>query len=357
MASSPVITLLLLPVPVPRHTLIPPGSAKVTRQLSTLQRAAATAITGGLRTSPTDTLDACAFLLPSPLNIDKRCHRALTRMAMLPKEHPLHSVVNRKNTREVKRHRTAIHNLLDRYQDSIDPRKIEKIPATSQDPILAAAIPFAISIPEDRESSTREAKNAAEEVQVFSDGSAIEGKVGAAAVLLRAGKPARTLHLHLGSEEKHTVHEAESAGIVLGLHLISTERKNGTTFALGSDNQAAIKAFQSNLRSSGHHLAREALRIAHQILHRKRKTKYALTIRWTAGHEGIEGNEAVDREAKKAAEGLTLDLTGNAPPPVPEKTPTHEPLSSKESSHRSSQIQVDKHLAQIEKRGEDASDR
>ena len=285
------------------------GSAKVMRQLTSLQRIAATAITGGLRTSPTDALDACAFLLPSPLNIDKQCHRALTRMAMLPKDHPLHSTVKRKNTRDVKRHRTAIHHLLDRYQDSIDPYKIEEIPATSCDPILAAKIPFTISISEDRESSMREAANAEEEVQVFSDGSAMEGKVGAAAILLRAGKPARALHFHLGSEDKHTVHEAELVGILLGLHLISTESKNGTTFALGSDNQAAIKAFQSNLRSPGHHLAREALCLAHQILHKKRKTKYALTIRWTAGHEGIEGNEAADREAKKAAEGLTTEPT------------------------------------------------
>jgi len=284
------------------------GSAKVTRQLTSLQRAAATAITGGLRTSPTDSLDACAFLLPSPLNIDKYCHRALTRMATLPKDHPLHSVVNRKNTPDVIHHRTAIHHLLDRYQNSIVPSKIEKIPAMSRNPIIIAKNPFAISIPKDRESSTREAANAEEEVQVFLDGSAMEGKVGAAAVLLRAGKPMRILHLHLGSEDKHTVHKAELAGILLGLHLINTERKSSTTFALGSDNQAAIKAFQSNLRSPGHHLAREALRLAHQISHRKRKTKYALTIRWTAGHEGIEGNKAVDWEAKKAVEGFTSDL-------------------------------------------------
>jgi len=285
------------------------GSAKVMRQLTTLQRAAAMAITGGLRTSPTNALDACAFLLPSPLNINKCCYRALTRMAMLPEDHPLHSTIKHKNTQEVKHHRMAIHHLLDCYQDSIDPNKIEKIPATSHNPILAVKNPFAISIPVDRESLTREAANAEEEVQVFSDGLAMEGKVGAAVVLLRAGKPARILHLHLGLEDKHTVHKAELVGILLGLHLINMERKNGTTFALRSDNQAAIKAFQSNLRSPGHHLAREALRLAHQINYRKRKTKYALTIRWTAGHEGIKGNEAVDREAKKAAEGFTSDLT------------------------------------------------
>jgi len=89
------------------------GSAKVMRQLSTLQRAATTAITGGLRTSPTDALNACAFLLQSLLNINKWCHRALTRMATLPREHLLHSMVNRKNTHKVIHHCTAIHHLLD----------------------------------------------------------------------------------------------------------------------------------------------------------------------------------------------------------------------------------------------------
>jgi len=164
-------------------------------------------------------------------------------MAMLPKDHLLHSTINRRNTRKVKHHRTAIHHLLDRYRDGIDPYKIEKIPATSRNPIRAHINPFAISIAEDRESSIREAANAREEVQIFTDGLAIGGKVGAAALLTRTGGSARTLHLHLGSEDDHTVHKAELVGILLGLHLISTERRSGTTFALGSDNQAAIKAF------------------------------------------------------------------------------------------------------------------
>jgi len=285
------------------------GSAKVTRQLTTLQQAVATAIMGGLQTSPTDALDACAFLLPAPLNINKRYHMVLTRMATLPKDHPLHSTVNHKNTPDVKHHQTALHHLLDRYQDSIVPIRVKKILVASQDPIIAAKNPFKISIPIDRESLIKEAENVAEEVQVFTDSSAMEGKVGVAAVLLRAGKPGCKLHFHLSSEDKHTVHKAELLGILLGLHLINMERRNSTTFALGSDNQAAIKAFQSNLRSPGHHLAREALRLAHQIHYSKRKTKYELTIRWMARHEGIEGNKTVDRKAKIAAEGFTSDPT------------------------------------------------
>jgi hypothetical protein len=84
--------------PGPRAT----GSAKVTRQLATLQRVATTAISGGLRTSPTEALDACAYLLPASMNIDKWCHRAFIRMATLPKDHPLHKTVKRKSARGIK---------------------------------------------------------------------------------------------------------------------------------------------------------------------------------------------------------------------------------------------------------------
>ena len=255
------------------------GSAKAMKQLTTLQHAAAIVIMGGLWTSPTDALNTCTFLLLAWLNINKHCHMVLTRMAMLPEDHPLHSTIKRKNTCKVKYYHTALHHLLDQYQNSIDPTKIEKIPATSHNPICEVKNPFTISIPKDKESLTKEAENAEEEVQVFLDRLAMKGKVGAAAVLLRADKPTCILYFHLGLEEEHTVHKAELVGILLGIYLINMERRNGTTFGLGSDNQVAIKVFQSNLRSPGHYLAREVLRIAHQIHHRKRKTKYILMLR------------------------------------------------------------------------------
>jgi hypothetical protein len=60
------------------------GVTKVIKRLTTVQRTGALAITGGLSTSPTDALDANAYLLPAPLTVDKWRHRAAVRMAMLP---------------------------------------------------------------------------------------------------------------------------------------------------------------------------------------------------------------------------------------------------------------------------------
>ena len=103
--------------------------------------------------------------------------------------------------------------------------------------------------------------------------------MGAAAVLIRKDKPDRVLHFHLGPESKHTVHEAELAGMMLALHLISTEKRNAMSCSIVVDNQAALKAFASNMRSPGHHLARKFLLLANRMLKRSNKCKYRLTLR------------------------------------------------------------------------------
>src|SRR5258708_3793283 len=65
------------------------GSVKVIEQLTRTQRAGALAITGGLHTSPTDTLDTLTYLLPFNLIIEKWCYRVAMCLALLPDRHPL----------------------------------------------------------------------------------------------------------------------------------------------------------------------------------------------------------------------------------------------------------------------------
>jgi len=191
---------------------------------------------------------------------------------------------------------------------------------TSEHPTLQGELPFVTSIADSREDSIKEAKSASEEIQVFTDGSALNRKVGAAAILTREGKPPCVLHLTLGPKSEHTVHEAELVRILLGMHLISTESHGSTTFAMGVDNQAAISTFHSALRNPGHHLAREILQVANRTQKCRQKGRYKLTICWTAGHKGIKGNKDTDRKAKRAAEGLTSDKR-NLPPYI-RKTPS-----------------------------------
>ena len=118
------------------------------------------------------------------------------------------------------------------------------------------------------------------------------------------------------------MHEAELVGLLLALHLIGTERRGATSCSVAVDNQAALKAFDSELRKPGHHLVREILQMANRIQKRRSKCKYLLMLRWTAGHIGIPGNEKADNEAKKAAAGLST-TTEHLPPYLRKPLPTN----------------------------------
>jgi ribonuclease HI len=120
------------------------------------------------------------------------------------------------------------------------------------------------------------------------------------------GKTKATLHFRLGTTEEHTVFEAELVGILLGLQLIKANQAGNKMYAIGVDNQAAIKALASKLNKSGHYLAAEILNTTKRMGQASGK-KYALMVRWTAGHSKIPGNEAVDVEVKKAADGHTSE--------------------------------------------------
>jgi hypothetical protein len=93
------------------------------------------------------------------------------------------------------------------------------------------------------------------------------------------------------------VFKAELVGLLLGLHLIKTE-KSRTIYTLGVDNQAALAAVPTPGNSSEHYLANLFL-IAAFNLHKMRGTKnYLLNLRWMAGHVNIAGNEIAVKEAK-----------------------------------------------------------
>lgn len=145
-----------------------------------------------------------------------------------------------------------------------------------------------------------------DDLQIFSDGSGIDGKIGAAATIFNLpNKP--MLHYHLGSDKEHTVFEGETVGVLLSVRLvrlhIRTLKHRIRSVLIALDNQPAISALEKNRRQPAQYL----LDAVHHEIERLRHEQYGIHIHiaWTPGHHDVPGNEYVDTEAKKAANGLS----------------------------------------------------
>ncbi|RPD63972.1 hypothetical protein L227DRAFT_496792, partial [Lentinus tigrinus ALCF2SS1-6] len=197
------------------------GSVGHARRLAAVQRQALLAMTGALRSAPTDTLEAHAQILPFDLLIDKLCHCAAVRLCTLPDTHPLAPHVQRAGKRYVKSHRSAIHELLDAYKPWLDYKNTERIRPARRHPQWKPH--HRTYILDDREAAAADddwwARDGA--LRVYTDGSDIDSGVGAAAILYVPGcAHPKTLRLHLGPSTRHTVYEAEIVATILGVELL-----------------------------------------------------------------------------------------------------------------------------------------
>src|ERR1700690_1244517 len=182
-----------------------------------------------------DVLDVHANLLPMGVLIDKVRCRAALRLATLPRSHPLFEFVRRAARRRVRRHATPIHGLL--HDFDIDPRELEKVEPAKVNPKWRP--PFRVAIAPSREAAIKMDDDDAAAIQIYTDGSGMDGTVGAAAVLYRNRQQKRSLRFQLGSDRDHTVFEAEGIGLVLGMELLRQERTVSRA-TLAADNVASI---------------------------------------------------------------------------------------------------------------------
>jgi len=232
-------------------------------KLARIQRQALLML-GPMRTTATDVLEAHANLLPFHLLLEKERHKALTRMATLPDTHPLHHHLLRTCKVPVRRHRSPIHRLLAAYK-KVRPGAIETIPGVARGPKWKPS--FETRIESSKEAAIERAENDRAEVRIYTDGSGYGGGIGAAAVLLRAGKQARKLQFHLGPATQQTVYGGEVVGLVLGAELLRTEVTPLNTVTFGVDNQATIRALRTYRPAAGHgliELARTAMMRAYR---------------------------------------------------------------------------------------------
>ena len=180
---------------------------------------AAIAITGAMYTTATDVLDLHAGLTPIPLMLHWICHRVTLRLTSLPEMHLLHSTFCICAKWYIKSHRSMLHELASIYSITSDNIELTS-PACSPPPYdLKAKVPM---LPMSEE--ILEDEQLGEDIiQVFSDGSGLDGQVGATVVMYWRGQGLRVLRYLLGlltKQCRHTVFEAEAVGLLLALHML-----------------------------------------------------------------------------------------------------------------------------------------
>jgi ribonuclease HI len=276
------------------------GRTTVSRHLAKVHRQALTCL-GPMRTTATDILEAHANIPPLHILIDKIRLRALIRMTTFPNTHPLHLHIIRAHGKMPKRHPTPLHHLFASFP-TVNPKTMETIHPIRRDPKAALAADTLIPSPEN--SNAHRAIHPSD-ITIYTDGSAKEGGVGAAAVMIKRASPSRPRKLlyHLGRGTKYTVYSAETTGLLLGAHLLRSVTSHFTSVTFATDNQAAILALDTNKPGPSHII----LDAFESLIRRLRDElgRLDITVQWVPGHQGIQGNEAADQAAKEAAEGAS----------------------------------------------------
>ncbi len=184
-------------------------------------------------------------------------------------------------------------------------------------PVAPWWIPPVTNIAENWEESIKqhnqmvEAANTADWFVAYTDGSEMDGHVGAGAFIPKLNSREKT---YLGPATVQTVYCAELIGISLALQKILDWRRQHTeagpsTLVIFTDNQAAILSIIRPGNQSG----QQVIRMIVQLISWLRELTVQVQIHWVKSHADVEGNEIADRLAKEATGWRE---SGNRRPPV-----------------------------------------
>ena len=144
---------------------------------------------------------------------------------------------------------------------------------------------------------------------IYTDGSGVEDKIGAAAYNSVTNEAS---HRHLGSEAQFNVYTAELTAVHLAIKQMWNHCEYRTC-RIYIDSQAAIlKAIDHPRKQSGQIIIKDILDSIDAIT--SEHTHLQFEIIWIPGHAEIEGNELADTEVKKAATYPILNQPQNYKP-------------------------------------------
>lgn len=283
------------------------------KTVTDIQKRAACHISGAFRTTAAAALDAELHLPPTWITLQRQC------------EAGLHRIASSQHYRSIQQTRATAHrdNTSDGRKPRIQNRRLsplqkleaahkKRYPDTPTREHIRAGLfppwerPPTVTIPptnlgETAHRSTLEyARKERDHMCIYTDGSEIEGKVGAAAYSINDSTYETR---SLGSNKTANVYAGELVGITLAMDMAlrkhqekPTARDRPRKVTIFSDSRAGLQAVERPGNRSGQAIIwgiRIRLRIANRL-------GISVQFQWVPAHIGILGNERADKLAKLA---------------------------------------------------------
>jgi len=271
----------------------------VIKTLTSVQRRAARVIAGAFRNTSGPALNVELYLMPVKQVLEKALGETLIRLRTSQvydqiAEARQHSRATEGNFR----YWSPLCKLEERYdaQGRVDLETLESMERIRPWVAPPWRVPTKYRIAEDKDIALKEHDEIIKDPRlliVYTDGSAINGKVGAAAVVPSLGIERNSL---VGNDTKATVYAAELHGLVLATSIAAQHLGHRTSLVIFTDNQAAITSSSEPGTQSGQGILR-ILAIKMDLL---RWSGIDVRVHWIPAHIGVPGNEMADRAAKQA---------------------------------------------------------
>jgi ribonuclease HI len=277
-------------------------SIKKLEKLASIQARAARIITGAFKATSIPALDIEAFLTPIRQRLEEAAANSFLRIAASPLMATYQGIRRTQRRRREGADWALLPQMwtpLERHAEYCRSRLGSE--AISN---LEWKLPFTVApwweaptvIIEDNAESAKEThqrilSESETPLAVYTDGSGINNKIGAAAVAPRMNIIKQA---YMGSEKTSTVYAGELEGIRMALEIATTS--NRERVVVFSDSQAALKAIRTPGRPSGQYILAQIV----QALDHLKQNGRTVELRWIPAHQGIEGNELADRAAKEA---------------------------------------------------------
>ena len=263
-------------------------------KLKSVQRLANILITGALPSSPGDPLNMITNMIPIDLCIEEEAALGLLRLKS-NNQWINEPMVNQKGNL------TTHTKLCKQLLSGVTFAEKEQDQQTST---LNIDTSFSTEIPVINDYVETEPNEGT--ITCYTDGSMMEGKVGAGVYIPpHEGSDTPTeLSYHIG--EHSTVFQAETFAVHQAAKLLGERGIKNKTIIINCDSQAAINAVDSTLIKS------KTTQMARDELH-KLGTDNNVILRWIPAHKGYLGNEKADELAKKGsgdieAQSITLPV-------------------------------------------------